>query len=112
MNGVCFSADSEFVVSCSVPQTAEDSLGLRLKKKVETENAMLFFFQMNPRYIEESWFNYQVLRDDGSVEMNCVIRLKDFVGVMPVEKLTPTTRGRDKHQDPWQTFPMFIGIPM
>lgn len=75
--------DKKFIYSCSVPQTTEESLPMTLKKKVETENAMLFLFRMNPRYLHESWFNYQVLRDDGSVEMNCVIRLKDFVGLVP-----------------------------
>ena len=88
--------DKKFIYSCSVPQTTEDSLGLRLKKRIETENAMLFFFRMNPRYIHESWFNYQVLRDDGSVEMNCLIRLADFARAVPAERHTPATRGRDK----------------
>lgn len=88
--------DKTFIYSCSVPQTTEDSLGLRLKKTIETENAMLFFFRLNPRYIDESWFGYPVLRDDGSSEMNCVIRLKDFVGIMPAENRTPTTRSPDE----------------
>ena len=38
----------------------------------------------------ESWFNYQVLRDDGSVEMNCLIELVDFIEVPPSEGLMPT----------------------
>ena len=82
----------QFIFSCSVPQATKNSLRLTMKKKVETENAMLFFFRVNPRYITDSWFNYQVLRDDGSVEMNCLVRLKDFVGGVPAEGHNPTMR--------------------
>lgn len=88
--------DKQFIYSCSVPQTTADSLPMSLRKKIDTESAMLFFFKMNPRYIHRSWFNYQVLRDDGSIEMNCLIRLKDFVEVVPAENLAPTTRSRDE----------------
>ena len=80
-----------FVFSCSVPQAGEDALSVTLKKKIETRDAMLFFFLMNPGYIEESRFIYQVRRDDGSAEINCVIRLKDFIKVAPAENLISPT---------------------
>jgi hypothetical protein len=73
--------DSQFVCSSSVQHADESSLPLSLKKKVETKNALLFFFRMNPHYVKESRFTYQVLRDDGSVEMNCLLRVKDFVNM-------------------------------
>ncbi|MCP4594061.1 MAG: hypothetical protein GY842_25285 [bacterium] len=91
--------DKKFIYSCAVPQVTEGSLGLRLKEKVETPNAMLFFFRMNPRYIHESWFNYQVLRSDGSVERNCFIRLKDFIDVVPAKNLGATRDARDEAEN-------------
>ncbi len=83
--------DKQFIYCSKLPQTEESHLRMNLKKKLDTENAMLFYFQINPRYIKRSLFDYQVLRDDGRVEMNCVVRLKDFVEVAPSERLAPKT---------------------
>jgi len=71
--------DGKFVYSSSLHKKTKDFLPITLKQKLTRRNIVLFTFDINPDYIEGSWFNYQIFRDDTKVEMNCVIYLKDFI---------------------------------
>ncbi len=69
----------QFIYSSSLPRTTADMLPDNLKRQIKAKEPILFWFSINPEFARESRFIYQVLRDDGSVEMNCVIELKEFV---------------------------------
>jgi hypothetical protein len=68
-----------FIYSSSLPQTTVDMVPDSLKKEIKGKTPFLFLFSINPEFAGESWFNYQVLRDDGSGEMNCKIGLREFL---------------------------------
>lgn len=71
--------DKEFVYSSTIPKTTPDSVSVNMRKTVPATDSMLFSFDINPKFVKKTWFNYQILRDDGSVEMNCIIHLDDFL---------------------------------
>jgi hypothetical protein len=75
--------EGEFAYSCEIPQAPVADLPEVMKTQLPAGGAMLFSYRINPKYVQDSWFNYQVLRDDGSVEMNCVIRLREFLDNAP-----------------------------
>lgn len=71
--------DQKFIFSGPLPKVDEESIPLNLQNKGKTKDSVLFLFQINPRYVRESWFSYALLGSDGSSEMNCVLRLRDFI---------------------------------
>ncbi|MCE5333207.1 MAG: hypothetical protein LLG06_01320 [Desulfobacteraceae bacterium] len=73
--------DTTFVYSSSLQSVEQKYIPITLRQKITDPNAIIFAFDINPRYIDASWFNYQIIRNDGSVEMNCPIRLRDFISV-------------------------------
>lgn len=71
--------DNTFVYGSTLQPAKHNSISITLRQKIKDPNAIVFLFDLNPHYITKSWFNYQIVNDDGSVQMNCVIRLGDFI---------------------------------
>ena len=95
--------NKKFVYSSSVHRTEKDSIPYRLRQKLQDNNKILFTFNINPDCINGSWFNYQIFSDDGSVEMNCIIKLKDFIEVTNGRQITsfdsrPGVQAQGKHE--------------
>lgn len=68
-----------FVYSSSLPETTIDQIPDGLRRRIHIKEPLLFSFRVNLQLADKSWFNYQVCRDDGSVEVNCRIQLIEFV---------------------------------
>ncbi len=71
--------DRQFIYSATLTEDRYENLSLNIQKKIKDKKALLFFFQINPKFAKKTWLNYQIVRNDGSVEMNCVITLKDYI---------------------------------
>jgi len=71
--------NKKFIYGSLLHRTKIDNLPSNLRNQIKSKNPILFSFSINPEFLNESWFGYQVLRDDGTVEMNCLIELKEFV---------------------------------
>ncbi|MFH1621849.1 MAG: hypothetical protein ABIA97_01850 [Candidatus Omnitrophota bacterium] len=93
--------DDSFVYSDTLEKVKADDLTITLRKKLKESETLLFFFRINPDFLKETWFSYQIIPDeehgkvvsyekDGALvketftegcffEMDCVLLLKDFI---------------------------------
>ena len=69
--------DKQFVYSSVLNETSYKMLTDSIQKKIKNKKALLFEFRLNPKYMNSTWISYQV-EDGDEVEMNCLIKLKDY----------------------------------
>ena len=79
--------DRIFICSAELAPSPLESVPINLRK-IKDRKTMLYTFRINPDFIQRSWFNYQIVMQDGSVEMNCELHLSDFI---------PARNGRTEH---------------
>lgn len=70
-----------FVCSAGLVPTSPEWLPISLRDRVKDPEAMLFTFEINPDFVEKSWLMYQVCGNNGRIERNCLLRLRDFIHV-------------------------------
>lgn len=69
----------QFVSGTGTSAVGLDQVPSSLREGIGGKALLLFVIRINPKFASASWINYQILRPDGSVEMNCIIHLKDFI---------------------------------
>jgi hypothetical protein len=97
------SNNNKFVFSNVVHRSEKISIPYKLRQKFRDSNEILFIFNINPDYINGSWFKYLIYSNDGSVERNCIIKLKDFIEVTDDRRITsfdsrPGVQAQGKHE--------------
>jgi len=69
----------EFLYASEIPIVNKAAIPDGLRGKITSKETLLFTFSLNPRFLRDNWFNYQVTGKDGAVEVNCLVRLGDFI---------------------------------
>jgi hypothetical protein len=72
--------DNQFVYAHILQSCKPDDIPDNLKKQINTKEALLFWFSINPMYLKKTWFSYQIARNKPDGEpTDCVIQLGNFI---------------------------------